>query len=935
MLRYMVPDVPEPPGSVRGRAAGLINRQTECLLLDQLLAAVRGGESRALVLYGEPGVGKTELLEYLLGRASEARWRVMSVAGVESEMELAFASLHQLCTPFLDHLSAIPKPQQDALSTTFGLIAGPTPDRFLVGLAVLSLLAEAAAEAPLLCTVDDSQWLDGASAQVLAFVARRLGSESVAMVFAARVTTAQMAGLPNTVVEGLADEHALALLGSVVPGPVDPRVRDEIVAETRGNPLALLELPRGMTAAQLAGGFGIPGALGLPVRIEESFLGRVKALPPEARRLLLLAAAEPLGDSALLWRAASRVGIIAAAAPPLEDAGLIVFGTRSVSVTHWYARRSTSRPRLTRGARCTPPWPRSPTQSSILTAAPGTAPRPRWGPTRTSPPNSSGRRTGPDTWGASCCRSVLGVLRPPHTRPGAPGLAHAGGGGGQPPGRGVREGPRATHHGGGRAARRLCQRPSRPAARPDRVRHRSRQRRTPQLLKAAKRLEPFDLDTARDTYLGAWGAALFAGRLAGAGDLAEVSRAALDLPMPAQPRALDLLLEGLALLITDGRAAAAPRLRQAARTFASADVAVEERLRGGWLAHVAAAELWDEDTWHAITVRQTQVAREVGALEQLALDLNSQAMTVAWRGDFPAAASLIAEADAACEATGSRMAPYAKMFLAALRGSQAEVAVLTKSALEEAATGGQGVNVPYANWVTAILCNGLGRYEEALAAALQATEYIPELFVSTWAVPDLIEAAVRAGNPKVAGDALERLSETARAGGTEHGLGLEARSLALLSEGEAADRSYRTAIDRLSRTQLRPELARAHLLYGEWLRRQRRRSDARDQLRTASEMFEAIGMEAFAERARRELRATGETARRRSAETHGGLTAQEAQIATMARDGLSNAEISTRLFISVYTVDYHLRKVFSKLGITRRSQIVQALPPDPGSLLVS
>ncbi len=341
----------------------------------------------------------------------------------------------------------------------------------------------------------------------------------------------------------------------------------------------------------------------------------------------------------------------------------------------------------------------------------------------------------------------------------------------------------------------------------------------PQLLKAAKRLKPLDPIMARETYLGAWGAALFAGRLAGAGDLVEVSRAALDLPRPAHPRLVDVLLEGLALLITDGLAAAAPTLRQAAGAFAGGDVPVEERLRWGWLARAAAFELWDEDILSAITFRQTQVAREVGALEQLPLYLNSQAVTVMWRGDFPAAALLVAEFDAVCEATGSRMVSYAKMFLAALRGSQAEVGTLTKSALEEAATGGQGVNVPYANWVTAILCNAMGRYQEALSAALQATEYMPELFVCTWALPDLIEAAARAGNTEVAAmGSRKAIGDHTGHGGTELGLGLEAQfTCHVLSEGEAAERFYREAVDRLSRTQLRPELARAHLLYGEWL----------------------------------------------------------------------------------------------------------------------
>ena len=324
----IVRNVPEPYGPFRGSAGRLIDREGECRLLDQLVGAVQGGESRALILHGEAGVGKTALLEYLSGRASDAGCRVLSAAGVQSEMELAFASLHQLCTPLLDRVSAIPQPQQDALLTTFGRTSGPVPDRFLVGLAVLSLLAEVAADTPLVCRVDDFQWLDSASAQVLAFVARRLGAESVAMVFGARVTTAEMAGLPKALVEGLADEHARALLELVLRGPVDPRVRDEILAETSGNPLALLELPRGMTAVQLAGGFGLPGTLGLSASMEESFRRRAKDLPLEARRLLLLAAAEPLRDPALLWGAAARLGISTTAAQPVEDAGLIEFGPR-------------------------------------------------------------------------------------------------------------------------------------------------------------------------------------------------------------------------------------------------------------------------------------------------------------------------------------------------------------------------------------------------------------------------------------------------------------------------------------------------------------------------------------------------------------------------------------------------------------------------------
>ncbi len=592
-MRYIVRTVPEPPAPARGSATSLINRESERRLLDQLLAAVLSGESRALVLYGEAGIGKTELLEYLSGRATDAGCRVVSAAGVESEMELAFASLHQLCTPLLDRLSAIPRPQQDALATTFGLITGPTPDRFLVGLATLSLLAEVAAEAPLLCTVDDSQWLDGASAQVIAFVARRLGSESVALVFGARTVAADMEGLPKAVVEGFDDEHARELLASVVRGRVDPRVRDELVAETRGNPLALLELPRGMTATQLAGGFGLPAALGTSARIEESFRGRAEALPREARRLLLLAAAEPLGDPVLLWRAASRLGISATAAPPVEDAGLIVFGT-PVRFRHplvrsaVYQSSSAQERRDVHAALAEVTDPElDPDRRAWHRAQAAIGPDEDVAAELEQSAGRARARGGLAAAVAFLERSVLMTADPLRRAERALAAAVAN----------IQAGAFDN------ALELLNTAEAGPldelaSARVDLLRGQIAfatglgSDAPPQLLKAAKRLEPLDLDTARDTYLAAWGAALFAGRLAGAGDLAEVSRAALDLPRPPHPRALDLLLEGLALLITEGRAAAAPRLRRAARSFASAEVPVDERLRWGWLAHVAAAELW-------------------------------------------------------------------------------------------------------------------------------------------------------------------------------------------------------------------------------------------------------------------------------------------------------------------------------------------------------
>jgi DNA-binding CsgD family transcriptional regulator len=452
----------------------------------------------------------------------------------------------------------------------------------------------------------------------------------------------------------------------------------------------------------------------------------------------------------------------------------------------------------------------------------------------------------------------------------------------------------------------------------------------PLLLNAAKRLERLDVALARETYLDAWGAALFAGRLANAGDLLEVSRAARAAPAATQPPGpSDLLLDGLALLMTEGRAAAAPTLRRATTAFADQEVPVEENFRWGWLTTVPSNVLWDDESWHAINVRQLQAARDAGALARLPIDLTALAILVAWWGDFAKAAEAIAEADAVTEATGTRIAPFGAMLLAALRGREAAASELVESTIKDATAGGQGVGVQYGRWVSAVLFNGLGRYEDALAAARQASEEAPELFLSAWALPELIEAATRSGKAHLGVRALERLTEATAAAGTDWALGIDARSRALIDDGDTAERLYREAIERLGRTRLRPELARAHLLYGEWLRREGRRVDARDQLRTAHEMLAAIGMEAFAERARRELVATGERVRKRTVETRDELTAQEAQIARLARDGLSNPEIGARLFLSPRTVEWHLKKVFTKLGISSRMGLHDALPsPD-------
>jgi DNA-binding CsgD family transcriptional regulator/tetratricopeptide (TPR) repeat protein len=905
------------------------DRVAERAALDRLVLAVRAGESRSLVVRGNPGAGKTVLLDYLAGQAHGCR--VAQVTGVQSEMELAFAGLHQLCAPMLEYLGRIPEPQQDALQTAFGVAAGPPPDRFLVGLAVLSLVSEVAREQPLICLIDDAQWLDQASAQTLGFVARRVVADQVGLVFAARDPSADLAGLAGLDVGGLRDDDARALLDSALAGPLDVQVRDLIVAETRGNPLALLELPRGLTPAQLAGGFGLPGAVPLTGRIEDSFARQLAALPDQTRRLLQLAAADPSGDQSLVWRAAERLGIPVQAVGPAVEAELAEFGGR-VRFRHPLVRSAAYRSASAAGRQ---QMHAALAEVTDLQADPD---RRAWHRAQAAPgpdeevadelERSAGRaqaRGGLAAAAAFLERSVTLTADP--ARRAERTLAAA----------------QASLQAGafGKALELLAAAEEGRAGPLDEVQSaqvdllRGRiafasglgSDAPPLLLKAARRFQPLDLDLARETYLDAWMAAEYAGHLAGAGDLVEVSRTARALPRPAHPpRRIDLLLDGFALLVTDGPAAAAPVLRQATTAFADADIPTEELLRWSWMAQDAATALWDDDGWRVILLRQLQLARDVGALDQLPILTAQMAFAAAWSGDFTAADALVAENRAVCEATGSAIAPYPAMLLASLRGRQAEADLLIQSAIRQASAGGQGAGVTWAHWVAAILHNGLGRYAEALAAASQAGEQ-GHPSVSMWAWIELIEAAARLGNTSVASGALDRLAERTQAGGTDLGLGLEARSRALLSQGQAAESCYREAIDRLGRTRLRPDLARAHLLYGEWLRRERRRVDAREQLRTAHGMLDAMGMEAFAERARRELQATGETVRRRTVETVSMLTAQEANIARLARDGRTNAEIGAQLFLSDRTVEWHLRKVFTKLGISSRRELNVALTP--------
>ncbi|HKF31471.1 MAG TPA: AAA family ATPase [Jatrophihabitantaceae bacterium] len=896
----------------------LRGRRSECNTLDHLLADARTGHSRVLVLRGEAGIGKTALLEYLLGSASG--YRTARSAGIESEMELAYAGLHQLCAPFSDRHERLPGPQRAALETAFGLRQGEPPDRFLVGLAVLTLLAEVAEEQPLLCLVDDAQWLDRVSAQTVAFVARRLLAERIALVIAVREPSGEtdVVGLPDLTVRGLSDHDARAMLLDALHVPLDAAVCDRIIAECRGNPLALLELPRTWPAAELAGGFGTPDTQPLASRIEAGYVRRLRSLPGDTQLLLLAAAADPVGDAALLWRAAGRLGLGADPAAAAEKTGLIEFGPR-IRFRHPLVRSAVYRSALPSDRRAvhlalaeaTDPIVDPDRRAWHLAAA---APEPDE-QVAVELERSAGRaqaRGGLAAAAAFLQRAV--ALTDDSARRTERALAAA----------------QANLHAGAfdAALGLLTAAHASPLdelqrARVDLLRgqiafasgHGSDA--PPLLLEAAKQLEPLDPDLARETYLDAWGAALFAGRLATAGSLLDAASAARSAPSPRhRPRPSDVLLDALAMLITEGHIAAAPKLRQATRAFAGE---ADHNFRWGWLTTVPPNVLWDDESWHAINVRQLQVARKAGALARLPIDLTASAILAAWWGDFAMAAAVIGETDAVTEATQTRIAPYGAMLLAALRGREASA--LIDSAIDAAIAGGQGIAVQYAHWVRAILFNGLGRYDRALAAAQQASADTPELFLSAWALPELIEASVRSGHSHLGLAALERLVTATSSGGTDWALGIEARSRALLSEGDTAESLYREATQRLACTRFRPELARAHLLYGEWLRREGRRVDARQQLRIAHDILGAIGMDAFAERARRELLATGETARKRTVETPDELTAQETQIARLAREGLSNHEIGTRLFISPRTVEWHLRKVFTKLGISSRKQL--------------
>ncbi|MBM0276309.1 ATP-binding protein [Micromonospora tarensis] len=895
----------------------LRGRRRERETLDRLLRDVRAGHSRVLVLRGEAGAGKSALLDYLSEKASAGR--VTRAAGVEPESEIAYSALQQLCAPLLGHLDALPQPQRAALATAFGLSAGDPPEGLLIGLAVLGLLAEAASERPLVCIVDDVQWMDRMSEVILTFVARRLDEESVGLVFACRSPGDEqiLGSLPELRVDGLPAADARALLDSVLSGPVDDQVRQRILAETRGNPLALLELPRGLTPAQLAFGFGGQAATPLLNRMEEGFQRRIAALPANTRRLLLAAAVEPVGDVTLLWRALDRLRVGPDAVAPAEAAGLVEFGARVrfrhplVRSAAWRSAEAAELREVHRAlAEATDPhhdpdrraWHRAHAALGPDEEVAGELERSagralaRGGRSAAASFLERAAELTPDpksraarALGAARARLEAGELNQ------VPDLLAA-----------AESGPLEPLQQAGvdrlRAQVTFAFNPGRAAG--------------PPLLAAARRLEELDFCTARMTYLSAVGAAVRAGRLGG-GDLRRAAEAARGVPAGDEPAGL--FLTGLTAWSLDGYAPAVPHLRRALEKMTT-----DENLHLLWLAGPVAHEVWDDVAWYRLTEQAVCFARTTGALSLLPTALTFRAGALVFAGRFADASNLLDEADALGQATGMAPHPSASLTLAAHRGRELPAMELIDATIKDAEARGEGRLLGLAGYARAVLSNGLGQYPAALEAARQATEY-EDLAVFNWTLGELVEAAVRVGDADVAAEARERLAQRVGAAGTEWALGVGALADALAGPSGQAEERYREAIERLTPSQLTLQLARARLLYGEWLRRENRRADARTQLRAAHGAFATMGAEAFAERASRKLLATGETVRKRTVGVPVELTPQEAQIARLAVAGRTNPEIGAALFLSPRTVEWHLRKVFTKLDIGSRRELAAAL----------
>ncbi|MFE5504993.1 ATP-binding protein [Amycolatopsis japonica] len=875
----------------------LVGRRDE---IDRLLALVHAagrGEGGVLVLRGEPGIGKSALLDHV-EQAAAGEFQLIRASGSEFEGELPFAALHQLCVPALAHLDTLSAPYRESLLVAFGLADG-APDPFRVGLAALELLSTAAGTRPMLCLVDDAHWLDTASARALTFLARRIAAEPIAMVFAARDRDAVrgLDELPGLTVGGLTDAHARALLAAEKTVTLDERVRDRLLAEARGNPLALIELPK-------AGGFAPPEPSPVANRIERSFLARMAELPMDARRLLILASADPTGDPGLLWAAAGRLEIdVPTASAAAEASGLIRFDTRA-RFCHPLARSA--------AYRAAEPEQRHTAHRALaeVTDAETAGDRRAW--------HRAQATTGPDEevaaeleLSASRAQARGGVAAAAAflERAAALSLDPA-----KQTERTLAAARTTLEAGGTEAAADLLA--SVDTENLDVPQHASvdllRGRiafvqgaegavRGPELiLRAAQRLATVDPGRSREFFVAALEMGLVVGRAAGVLDRV------LDAARSAPPGPPDLL-DALVRLTAEGHHAGVPALR---RVLTGDD--------DGWtrtpaLATVLAGELWDIELHATIVDWLVRTGRDTGSPMTIRLGLSQVALHAVLTGNFGRAMDAIAEEEAIADAVGDAPQLYPRVHLAALRGRREEVLDL----FAEATTRGSGQLTANAHWATAVLYNGLAEYPAALDAAKRAVAS-GDLFLAGIALPELVEAAVRCGEHAVARSALDSLTERTEPAGTAFALGIAAAARALVGDAEA---DHLEALGQLENSPLSVHLARARLRYGEWLRREGRRREAREHLRTAHERLSDIGLEAFTRRAADELRATGEVARSRTGHSYDHLTMQETHIARQVAAGATSKEVATRLFLSPRTVDAHLRNIFRKLGITSRRQL--------------
>jgi DNA-binding CsgD family transcriptional regulator len=896
-------------------------------MLDGVLAGAREGRSGVVFVRGPAGIGKTALLDYAVGSASG--FRVVRASGVESEMELAFAALHQVCGPFLSGLDRLPGPQRLGLETAFGLSEGDPPDPFFVGLGVLSLLSEAAAVRPVLCVVDDAQWLDRASALALGVVARRLEADAVALLVAARdsVEVKELSGLDELWLDGLSASDARRLLSSVLPGRVDEQVVERILSETEGNPLALIELPRGLSTAELAGGFGLLEKLGLSGRIEESFRRRLEPLPADTRRLLLVAAAEPSGDAALLWQACAVLGIGPEAAGAAEDEDLIDIDSR-VHFFHPLVRSAVYRSAAVNERR----------QAHAALAEvidPVRDPdRHAW--------HRAEATAGPDEQAAAGLeRSAQRAQARGGVAAAAAFLEHSVALTLDPGSRSVRAlaAAEARNQAGGydRALELLAIAEAGPLdelqrAQAERVRGLVIYARSDgrdglsHLLRAAKALAPLDEHLSRIALIEA----LHADNSSSTDHRTELGRALLGVPESTPPNPTLCLLQGFGALFVHGFPNGLDLIRQAVDAFGSAPFSGDEHLYVLSMAASAASSFWDDAGWDLLSERTVQLARDAGAIGGwLPEALDSRADFLAAAGQLSEAIAALGEYDAVRSATGvpTRWRGGEARGAVGLREGGTGVCESAKRQLrdgfDDTLTSHSAANM---EGMLAMLYNGLGMYRDAFEAGVRSCELHPAGGHGL-ALVELVEAAARCDETDVALEALEALTARTQIGGTDWAIGVEVSSRALVNQDSTAEDLYVEAIERLGRTRMRLPLARAYLLYGEWLRRQQRRGHARQHLQTAHDMLDDIGATSFAARARHELTATGVNAHSRRDATLDKLTPQEERIANMAGQGFSDAQIASQLYISRATVDYHLRKVFRKLGVRSRAQLAHRTAP--------